>query len=69
MQKVLKEGPSRRRVGLIVDGAPARRASILPHQPKSEYLTLFSFLEGAKIFAPSGSELIGLSACQVCEYV
>jgi glycine cleavage system aminomethyltransferase T len=24
----LKEGPSRRRVGLVVDGAPARRKSI-----------------------------------------
>lgn len=26
VQKHLKEGPPRRRVGLIVDGAPARRA-------------------------------------------
>ncbi|KAF8633898.1 hypothetical protein AX17_004340 [Amanita inopinata Kibby_2008] len=35
----LKEGPARRRVGFVVDGAPAR--------------------QGAKIFAPSGSEQIG----------
>ncbi|KAI0640660.1 aminomethyltransferase [Trametes meyenii] len=39
VQKHLKEGPPRRRVGLTVEGAPAR--------------------QGAKIFAPSGSEQIG----------
>ncbi|KAF8075308.1 hypothetical protein FPV67DRAFT_1605750 [Lyophyllum atratum] len=39
VQKVLKEGPSKRRVGLVIEGAPAR--------------------QGAKIFAPSGKELLG----------
>ncbi|KAG6864921.1 hypothetical protein C0991_006342 [Blastosporella zonata] len=39
VKKVLKEGPSKRRVGLVIDGAPAR--------------------QGAKIFAPSGGELLG----------
>ncbi|KZP19716.1 glycine cleavage system T protein [Athelia psychrophila] len=39
VRKHLKDGPPRRRVGLVVDGAPAR--------------------QGAKIFAPSGGELIG----------
>jgi len=37
--KHLKDGPPRRRVGLVIEGAPAR--------------------QGAKIFDPSGKELIG----------
>ncbi|KAI0324207.1 glycine cleavage system T protein [Cubamyces sp. BRFM 1775] len=40
VRKHLKEGPPRRRVGLTVDGAPAR--------------------QGAKIFAPSSQEQIGV---------
>ncbi|KAG5641192.1 hypothetical protein DXG03_005792 [Asterophora parasitica] len=39
VQKVLKDGPTKRRVGLVIEGAPAR--------------------QGAKIFAPSGGELLG----------
>ncbi|KAF8653258.1 hypothetical protein AX16_004054 [Volvariella volvacea WC 439] len=39
VKKHLVEGPPRRRIGLVVDGAPAR--------------------QGAKIFAPSGGDLIG----------
>jgi len=39
VRKHLKDGPPRRRVGLVVEGAPAR--------------------QGAKIFAPSGGDLIG----------
>ncbi|KAG6808912.1 hypothetical protein H0H92_002389 [Tricholoma furcatifolium] len=39
VKKVLKDGPSKRRVGLVVEGAPAR--------------------QGAKIFSPSGAELLG----------
>ncbi|KAF8886292.1 hypothetical protein BD779DRAFT_1441677 [Infundibulicybe gibba] len=39
VRKHLKDGPPRRRVGLVIDGAPAR--------------------QGAKIFDPSGKELLG----------
>jgi aminomethyltransferase len=57
--KHLKDGPPRRRVGFIVEGAPARR--------KPPLLTVFdvgfwsdgSITDGAKIFKPSTSELIG----------
>lgn len=40
VSKHLKDGPPRRRVGMIVEGAPAR--------------------QGAKIFAPSSSDLVGV---------
>ncbi|KAG5636789.1 hypothetical protein H0H81_006842 [Sphagnurus paluster] len=40
VQKVIKDGPSKRRVGLFIEGAPAR--------------------QGAKIFAPSGVEALGV---------
>lgn len=29
VQKVIKDGPSRRRVGMIVEGVPARRTSTI----------------------------------------
>ncbi|KAG6909514.1 hypothetical protein DXG01_017071 [Tephrocybe rancida] len=44
VKKVLKEGPSKRRVGLVIEGAPARPIHTT---------------EGAKIFAPEGGELLG----------
>jgi aminomethyltransferase len=33
VQRVIKEGPTRRRVGLLVEGVPARRTS----QPKPSF--------------------------------
>ena len=51
----LKDGPPRRRVGIIVEGAPARRMFVL-----STYSAVLMFCaEGAKIYAPSGGEQLG----------
>lgn len=60
--KHLKDGPPRRRVGLIVEGAPARRTSSLIFN----FLVLTPYLlrtEGAKIVIPGGGEQIGKSFC------
>lgn len=58
VRKHLKEGPPRRRVGLIVDGAPARREHFVV-DVKCVLANPPPLLEGAKIFLPSGQESIG----------
>jgi hypothetical protein len=55
--KHLRSGPPRRRVGLIVEGAPARRRSII--HVASQLLTILA--EGARILAPDSNEELGLS--------
>ena len=53
----LKDGPPRRRVGLIVEEAPARRAYPLnPHVFFSEFCIIS---EGAKVLSPETSDEIG----------
>lgn len=59
VRKVLKEGPTRRRVGLVVEGAPARRAFPCA-TPGCQNTETLPFTEGAKIFSPSGKEHLGL---------
>ena len=56
--KHIQEGPPRRRVGLIVEGAPARRKSY--HQNSSFLPSLIHPLDGAQILeSPTLSEAIG----------
>jgi aminomethyltransferase len=53
----LKDGPPRRRVGLIVEEAPARRAYPLnPHVFLSDFCIIS---EGAKVLSPETSDEIG----------
>jgi hypothetical protein len=54
--KQLKDGPTRRRVGLLVEGAPARRRWFT-HFFSASLLKTMS--EGAKILSPSGEEALG----------
>ncbi len=60
VRKHLKQGPPRRRVGLTVEGAPARRESsrVFAYCCMADFTT---HAEGAKIFAPSSEEQIGTS--------
>ena len=54
----LKDGPPRRRVGFIVEGAPARREFGHLYCASCRVL-IYVAAEGAKIFKPSSSDLIG----------
>ena len=58
--KHLKDGPSRRRVGFVVDEVPAR-GMMAYKRCRASFLTppFFFFLEGAEIFTSEG-DLIGL---------
>lgn len=58
VRKHLKDGPPRRRVGLIVEGAPARRMFFFSIS-FGPCIQLRLCSEGAKIFEPSGKDLIG----------
>lgn len=58
VQQQLKDGPTRRRVGLLVEGAPARRKLYTP------FFSIViakkkTMIEGAKILSPSGEEELG----------
>ena len=57
VQQQLKDGPTRRRVGLLVEGAPARRR-LFTHIFSSSSLKR-TMAEGAKILSPSGDETLG----------
>jgi glycine cleavage system aminomethyltransferase T len=62
----LKDGPPRRRVGLVVEDAPARRKQfflILPVLLVTD--SCAHFVEGAKILAPETSNEIGACCPQV----
>jgi glycine cleavage system aminomethyltransferase T len=57
----LKNGPPRRRVGLIVEDAPARRAwSFVIHPNLLSTDPCSHLVEGAKILAPETSDEIGV---------
>lgn len=58
LQKQIKNGPPRRRVGLIIEGAPARGivSSLFFYISPSNF-SISS--EGAKIFTPDGAETLG----------
>lgn len=56
VQQQFKDGPTRRRVGLIVEGAPARRKLFTGFFSS---LSLKTMTEGAKILSPSGEEELG----------
>lgn len=55
--KHLKDGPPRRRIGLVVEGAPARRK--YPRSCSLHRQLLIYDIEGAKIVAPSSGEELG----------
>ena len=57
VQQQLKDGPTRRRVGLIVEGAPARRR--FTHFFWVVVVAKKTMTEGAKIMSPSGEETLG----------
>jgi aminomethyltransferase len=62
--KHLKDGPSRRRIGLIVDGAPARRTP--DTCCRGFALTKYTFSEGAVIHATGSEEVIGKPLLPSC---
>ena len=55
--KQLKDGPPRRRVGFIVEGAPARRTLMFLHSAR---MVTYVYSDGAKIFDGEGTEEIGV---------
>lgn len=57
VRKHLKEGPPRRRVGLLVEGAPARR--MLFSRSSDPFTDVPCSTEGAQIYAPSTQDVIG----------
>jgi aminomethyltransferase len=59
VQKVIKSGPSRRRVGLVVEGAPARRTFLPFFFSPSPHHANETLTEGSKIFSLDSPDPIG----------